>query len=68
MYISLGGMRLKVPDELETSRPYFLSFYLPTGESFKDVECRALKEDEISRSFGTAETGDRGMSPPILRK
>ena len=51
MDISLGGMRLKVPDELDTSRPYFLSFYLPTGESFKDVECQALKMEGAAQGW-----------------
>lgn len=51
MDISLGGMRLKVPDELDASRPYFISFYLPTGESFKDVECQALKMEGAAQGW-----------------
>lgn len=41
--ISVGGIRLRFQEEIKKSGSYYLSFYLPTGEAFKNVECKAMK-------------------------
>lgn len=41
--ISAGGLRIRMKEEVGKSDSYFLSFYLPTGESFKNVECEMIK-------------------------
>lgn len=41
--ISAGGIRVRFQEEIKKSDSYYLSFYLPTGEAFKNVECRARK-------------------------
>lgn len=41
--ISMGGIRIKMEEEMEFSDAYFITFHLPTGEIFKDVECLLTK-------------------------
>lgn len=49
--ISAGGIRLRFQEEIKKSGSYYLSFYLPTGEAFKNVECRAIKTSSGERGY-----------------
>lgn len=41
--ISAEGIGIKLTKEIKKMDVYFLSFYLPSGETFRDVESKAVK-------------------------
>lgn len=51
MDISSGGIRLRLQEELRPSQSYFLTFHLPTGEIFKDVEGVAAQTERRDKHF-----------------
>ena len=49
--ISSGGIRLKTKEDLKTTRPYYLTFHLPSGEVFQEVECMVTQTNYIDRQY-----------------
>lgn len=60
MDISSGGIRLRLQEELLPSQSYFLTFHLPTGEIFKDLEGVATQTERRDKDF---EVGIKFIGP-----
>lgn len=52
--MSSGGISIKSKEELKPVGSYFLTFYLPTGQVFTDMECQVVKTEYNSKDYKIA--------------